>query len=522
MEPVPAKHPRLIRRGAVYHFRVHIPLDLRDHYRGRKEITASLRTTDPKEALRLVRTRSEAQEQEFDRIRAGCKVTEFTNEQIAELVQRMMAEELHADEQSRMQGSYMNIVDEDTGNLQHLESELRRALARGDVSLVRAQTAEILHGVGVTLDSQSTAYRALAYQILKASVETVHALLARNRGDVVKTPSPPPAGPKPSASRVTLRHLLDNWRVEREPTARSRQEWELSVRRFEQLHGSLSVQEITKAHIVAVRGQMLQAGLSVPTARKNIGALSALLQMAADDELVPTNVARGVKPRGAKVKTEARLPYDANDLQRILAGPVHANGERPQGGAGEAAFWLPLLALWTGARLEELGQLRPEDVRHAEGGILYLEITDRGEGTSVKTASSRRRVPIHDELIRLGFLDYVCQCRTAGHDRLFPELRRSGHGRWTPAWSQWWGRYCRRVLKLTDNRKVFHSFRHSFKDACRACGITEEIHDALTGHSGGGGVGRGYGARQFPLRPLVEAMKRLRYVGIEGLHFWGR
>jgi integrase len=267
---------------------------------------------------------------------------------------------------------------------------------------------------------------------------------------------------------------------------------------------------------------MLQAGLSVPTARKNIGALSALLQMAADDELVPTNVARGVKPRGAKVKTEARLPYDANDLQRILAGPVHANGERPQGGAGEAAFWLPLLALWTGARLEELGQLRPEDVRHAEGGILYLEITDRGEGTSVKTASSRRRVPIHDELIRLGFLDYVCQCRTAGHDRLFPELRRSGHGRWTPAWSQWWGRYCRRVLKLTDNRKVFHSFRHSFKDACRACGITEEIHDALTGHSGGGGVGRGYGARQFPLGPLVEAMKRLRYVGIEGLHFWGR
>ena len=79
---MPAKHPRLIRRGAVYHFRVHIPLDLRDHYRGRKEITASLRTTDPKEALRLVRTRSEAQEQEFDRIRAGRKVTEFTNEQI--------------------------------------------------------------------------------------------------------------------------------------------------------------------------------------------------------------------------------------------------------------------------------------------------------------------------------------------------------------------------------------------------------------------------------------------------------
>jgi hypothetical protein len=56
-----------------------------------------------------------------------------------------------------------------------------------------------------------------------------------------------------------------------------------------------------------------------------------------------------------------------------------------------------------------------------------------------------------------------------------------------------------------DPRKVFHSFRHAFKDACRACGIHEEISDALTGHSGGG-VGRTYGG-QYPLKPLAKAIK---------------
>ena len=59
------KHPRMQRRGAVYWFRCHIPANLTDHY-GKQEILESLRTRDCKKALRLVRTRSELQEQEFE------------------------------------------------------------------------------------------------------------------------------------------------------------------------------------------------------------------------------------------------------------------------------------------------------------------------------------------------------------------------------------------------------------------------------------------------------------------------
>ena len=63
-----SKHPRLMRRGGVYYFRCKIPVDLVDHY-DKREIVESLRTKNATEALRKVRKRSEAQEQEFDRIR---------------------------------------------------------------------------------------------------------------------------------------------------------------------------------------------------------------------------------------------------------------------------------------------------------------------------------------------------------------------------------------------------------------------------------------------------------------------
>jgi len=73
----------------------------------------------------------------------------------------------------------------------------------------------------------------------------------------------------------------------------------------------------------------------------------------------------------------------------------------------------------------------------------------------------------------------------------------------------------RNVIGIADKRKVFHSFRHTFKDACRAAGIGQEIHDALTGHAEGDNEGRNYGAGQHPLKPLAAAIKNVRYPGVK-------
>ena len=81
--------------------------------------------------------------------------------------------------------------------------------------------------------------------------------------------------------------------------------------------------------------------------------------------------------------------------------------------------------------------------------------------------------------------------------------------------SKWFGRYTRSI-EITAS--VFHSFRHSFKDALRASGAGEDINDALTGHSGGS-VGRTYGAkdsvRRFGLNRLSDAVAGVRYEGVK-------
>ena len=150
-----------------------------------------------------------------------------------------------------------------------------------------------------------------------------------------------------------------------------------------------------------------------------------------------------------------------------------------------------------------------DDVKHA-GGTHFLSITDRGEGTRIKAHSSRRRVPLHPKVLKLGFLEYVKSLPAAGP--LWPLLKPNKHGVRTQAFSKWWARYSD-ALGVKDPRKVLHSMRHSFKNACRAVHVTEEVHDRLTGHAGGG-VGRSYGSGvDYPLEPLAKAVKRLRFDG---------
>jgi integrase len=98
------------------------------------------------------------------------------------------------------------------------------------------------------------------------------------------------------------------------------------------------------------------------------------------------------------------------------------------GGKGEA--WLPLLGLFTGARLGELCHPLVSDVQCAEG-IDYINLTDEGDEQAIKTVGSRRRVPIHPELVRLGFLDYVKGRKAAKDERLFPLLKQGWNGSWT-------------------------------------------------------------------------------------------
>jgi integrase len=125
----------------------------------------------------------------------------------------------------------------------------------------------------------------------------------------------------------------------------------------------------------------------------------------------------------------------------------------------------------------------------------------------------------------IGFLACVGSIRPkeAKEARLFPLLTAGSRGGLGEGWSKWFGRYIRGI-GITNRDSVFHSFRHSFKDALRAAGVGEDVNDALLGHVGPGTVARQYGAkemvRRFGLKRLADAVSRAGYPGLDLSHLY--
>ena len=432
---------------------------------------------------------------------------------------------------------------------------LREKLARGDSASTAFDVDVFLEIHGIKLDTGSASYRRLCFEFLRTAVRATEAMVQRHGGELVDTPAAPAppvngSSAKPAPDGLDLQSMFDNWVAERKPSPKTVLDFTTAVRRFIELHGNLPVHEITKSYIRtykaalqrlprALPGEMRQmklpqllqrldtmpaaegTTLSAGSINKAVGALQTVFHWVSnqgylDDYPNWSNPAADMKMRDPAEEEGGRLPYDPEDLKVIFNSPVYRDGERPRAGGGEAAKWLPLIALFSGARLEEIGQSLVADVKN-DDGVHYLDINtlDRQAGKRVKNLSSRRKLPLHPELLGCGLLDYVEARRRAGDKRLFPELRPSVSGQVTGNWSKWWGRYTD-DLGIADPRKVFHSFRHTFKRTCRSARIEEELHDALTGHTSAS-VGRRYGGG-VPLEVLAEEIAKVSYKGLDLSH----
>jgi integrase len=242
---------------------------------------------------------------------------------------------------------------------------------------------------------------------------------------------------------------------------------------------------------------------------KWFSSVGTLFKLADDNELLTANpFAKIALERPKRAQKSRREEWETEELQTLFDSPVYAEHKRPRGGAGEAAYWLPILALYHGFRAGELCQLDTADVVKRAGGIWCLSIRPSAEddeadpdrhGKSVKTDTSIRVVPIHSAVIALGFLDYV---KSMKGRKLFPKVRVDSIGRWG---SKWFGRY-RNDIGLGGRWRDFHSFRHGWKTAARGASIPKEIHDEITGHDNGD-VGSGYG--KFPIPRFKAELEKI-------------
>ncbi|WP_253279641.1 site-specific integrase [Loktanella sp. 3ANDIMAR09] len=170
--------------------------------------------------------------------------------------------------------------------------------------------------------------------------------------------------------------------------------------------------------------------------------------------------------------------------------------------------WGTLLGLFTGARLNEICQLDIADIQQ-EGDTWFLNITDEGDANkSVKAAASRRRVPLHSDLIRLGFLDFV-ESRKHGK-RLFPDYSHNVNGGYGRNLGRWYNESFLPKLGIKKPGIVFHSLRHTMVTRLGQANVAEPIYQCIVGHARAGVTQQVYLREGFTLRQLSEAIEKFR------------
>ena len=175
---------------------------------------------------------------------------------------------------------------------------------------------------------------------------------------------------------------------------------------------------------------------------------------------------------------QKREPFTNEELARLFGAAEHAQRQYTTA----YSYWLPLMGLLTGARLNELCQLHLSDFEEV-GGIYCINIKDAEEGQRLKNKGAKRLVPIHDKLIEVGLIRYIDRLRAQGHDRLFPTLQLTdeGYGKMP---SRWFGRFKERCGIMAKQTKVFHSFRHTFISSLLDIEVPENAIAPIVGHEG--------------------------------------
>ncbi|MDH5921076.1 site-specific integrase [Vibrio splendidus] len=238
--------------------------------------------------------------------------------------------------------------------------------------------------------------------------------------------------------------------------------------------------------------------LSPESVKDYIQKCSSFFEWCLQMEMTDINPFKGMKFRKTRKDSEAKNAYSYENLQTLFSTEIHTQKKYKH----PHYYWLPLLGLYTGARLNELCQLYRRDV-FKQDGLWVIRIDDKFNGQRLKNNSSRRLIPIHDKLLELGFIDYINDVQ---HERIFPTLKQERDGFGTAA-SKWFGRF---KTKLGFERgHDFHSFRHTVATQLKNADVSHVLTGELLGHSQNNITYDRYG-KEIQVRKIKEIVDILR------------
>ena len=546
----------ITRKRGVYYYRRRLP---RPH---QGEVALSLRTRNFREAEHVAMFLDRS----FQRAIRKISTTMSTNE-IKPILQQYLRDALEADLQQHYwakpgKGVYtvssdpdVDPIEADLEILGYLESEYREWLARREIKHVEPKLSKLMaeHGLADELRVP------LGLGMLQANIQVLEAGRERLLGaaepivlepsQAQPAPAPIPLGPvEAEVSSPLLTDVLPpfleymvsekGWRGQ--TLAQNRSTYRLIV----QVCGNKPVQSYTRrdltkfydtlrglpslwakkpewkdlpltAIVERTSGQSLDR-MTMKTIKRHFSALGGLFTyLKRRGEYVGENPAHGFEfPQKGRASSKRRM-WEGEKLAALFSSPVwtgcQSASRRSRPGdmiIKDEFYWLPLLGLYHGNRLEEFCQLRRGDIRN-DGGIWFFDINDEGD-RQLKNNQSARRVPVHPAIMSLGFVDYVETVAPGPDDRVFPNLKPGGPDRkFGYYFSKQWTQY-RRDVGVYEKGLDYHSFRHGVTTKLYAARVNQALIDVLTGHEGLGTSQTSYlKANELPLAVLYEAISKV-------------
>lgn len=512
-------------RGGVYTLRVWVPDSLRP-LAGKTEIWKSLDTGDLKEAqqrARLERVKIDGEWAALRRQLSPVHVDTLSDAELWNLVAKWFvdAERKNADPKNAP-------TDRRKAEIERSNIETWEMAAPG----IFEEAIKLLKEEGKRLEPSSPAFLQLQQMLHRASIETERRLFARHFPDtpftpdavfrdisqqtilhpvakstlssVMKAVANDPTKPK-VAGKTGIKRTAQ-WRVLKEffgadtnLKAVTRQQVRDFMTLLEKLPSNATKHfpEKTIFEAVDLGGKLPK--MTAETANSYMRALGSLFRYAMNEGMVDADPSAGLLFQKSKVRAkDKRLPFDPADLRAIFTAPLFTGCIDDAAGYAKPGpeiirrgrFWVPLIALFSGMRLNEVCQLTLDDFVRDDGIDIVLirdGVNDDDKETKrVKTEAGHRFVPVHPELRKIGLLAYIEERRkkAASTAPVFPDLTMASTGYRSDNFSKFFRCFLDKV-GITDPKKVFHSFRHTYRDALREADISREKVRALGGWESG-------------------------------------
>jgi integrase len=433
-----------VSRHGIFYFRISIPACLRHRFDDKAELRKSLGTRDPREAKAMAYGLSSTFLQAFGKVR-------------------------HMSEKPDAQAW----MDEITAKYRAAVDQLEKIGGYGKIRI------ELPRGGTVECDTIE-------------EFEAVKAMLADGAGDEMPvfnwTSEPEPTGKKRTASGVSFSQVMEEALADAAGgwTPRTLKSYRQKCQDFAAFLQDPPIASIVREDITRYK-RHLQERVSAKSVNNYIGAIAHIFEKAIAERLCTGNptTAQHVAVNKDEGGKELFLP----DHMKAIFDPARmAKVEDP------ADYWFPLLGLFSGMRVGEIGQLRTVDVYPIDG-------VDAINVYKSKTKAGKRVFPITTALLRLGFVEYVEEVKALGGKRVFPHLNLTEQG-YGKEISKRFSRLLE-ALGMKEDRS-FHSFRHTFIQRLKDAGIDEAVRCAYVGHKYSSTNHNDYGKAEVPFHVLRQ------------------